>query len=178
MDELIDALDTQGNPTGETILKSQAHHDGIFHATVHIWFYTKTGEVLIQQRGKLKKTFPLLWDISVAGHVGAGETIINSALREIKEEIGITVKASELQKIGVFKAIRKHSKILIDCEFHHTYLAELKVPLAHLKKQESEVSALNLIPISIFETFVASDKFVPNTSAYYHTIFKAIEAQL
>jgi len=178
MDELIDVLDTHGIPTGESILKSQAHLEGIFHATVDIWFYTKTGKVLIQQRGKSKKTFPLLWDISVAGHVGAGETIDNGAIREIKEEIGLTVTKNDLQRIGVFKAIRKHSETLIDCEFHHTYLAELKIPLHQLEKQKSEVNALNLIPISAFETFVTSDKFVPNTSSYYNTIFNAIQARL
>ena len=40
MDELIDVLDADGNYTGETILKSVAHKNGVFHPTVHIWFYT------------------------------------------------------------------------------------------------------------------------------------------
>ncbi len=58
MDELLDILDTDGNPTGTTAMKSKAHRIGLFHATVHIWFYTSEGELLLQQRGKNKGTHP------------------------------------------------------------------------------------------------------------------------
>ena len=51
MDELIDILDDQGNLTGQNCLKSIAHQQGFNHATVHIWFYTFEGNVLLQQRG-------------------------------------------------------------------------------------------------------------------------------
>ena len=81
MDELIDILDSNGDFTGKTAMKSEAHKNGWFHATVHIWFYTTDGKILLQQRGKHKETHPLLWDVSVAGHVGAGEAIETSAIR-------------------------------------------------------------------------------------------------
>ncbi|MEP3384912.1 MAG: NUDIX domain-containing protein, partial [Flavobacteriaceae bacterium] len=100
MDELIDILDENGNHVGKTCLKSEAHLKGLFHPTVHIWFYTKDGGILFQKRGKDKKTFPLLWDVSVAGHIGAGEPIIEAAIREVEEEIGLKVLASDLDKIG------------------------------------------------------------------------------
>ncbi|MGB5821545.1 MAG: NUDIX domain-containing protein [Saonia sp.] len=182
MDELIDILDANGNFLGKTAMKSEVHRKGFFHSTVHIWLYTRSGKVLIQQRGKDKSTFPLIWDVSVAGHVGAGEEIELSAIREVKEEIGLTIVKGDLRKIGVFKSIHKHNKDLIDREFHHTFLCELKIPLEKLKKQESEVAALDLIPLLKFseETWGMAHlkKYVPHGIAYYSTIIKAIKAML
>ena len=41
MDELIDILNAEGKPLGTSAMKSVAHREGLFHATVHIWFYTE-----------------------------------------------------------------------------------------------------------------------------------------
>ncbi|WP_411032025.1 NUDIX hydrolase [Spongiimicrobium sp. 3-5] len=182
MDELIDILDTEGKFTGQTTMKSNAHQKGLFHPTIHVWFYTKDGQVLIQKRGKDKATFPLLWDVSVAGHVGSGEAIEKSAIREIEEEIGLIISEENLQKIGVFKSEHQHGPNFIDCEFHHTYLCKLNVPLTQLKKQDSEVDALSMIPIAQFESEInddlASQKYVPHHAEYYQTILTAIKTLL
>jgi len=182
MDEFIDSLDEHGKFTGKTILKSVAHRNGVFHPTVHIWFYSNRGEVLIQQRGKFKDTHPLLWDVSVAGHISAGEDIYKAAIREVKEEIGLSITKEDLIKIGVFKSSQRHEKNLIDNEFHHTFLCNLKVPFNTLKKQESEVEALTMIPLIKFAEEVWGlanpEKYVPHSTDYYKTIIKSIKKQL
>ncbi len=182
MDELVDILDVHGNLTGKTIMKSEAHKLGIFHPTVHVWFYTKDHNILLQQRGKKKDTFPLLWDASVAGHIGAKEPIEEAAVREVQEEIGITISKLVLKKIGVFKSIQKHHEKLIDCEFHHTFITELKVSLEKLLKQKSEVEQLKLTSLLQFseETWglAAPKNYVPHSSEYYKTVIKAIKKEL
>ncbi len=182
MDELLDILDSKGNPTGKTALKSEAHKTGLFHTTVHIWFFTLDGKLLIQQRAKQKDTYPLLWDVSVAGHVGAGEEIELSALREVEEEIGLTISKNDLEKIGVFKSVQKHRDNLTDCEFHHTFMCKLKVALIDLIKQDSEVEALNLISLTQFSEEVLSikhfKKYVPHKTDYYSTIIAAVRERL
>ena len=90
MEEYLDILDSFGNATGKTVLKSEAHKQGWFHNTAHVWFYTNDCEILLSQRAASKSIFPLLWDVSVAGHIDAGESIINGAIRETEEEIGLT----------------------------------------------------------------------------------------
>ncbi|SHI85177.1 NUDIX domain-containing protein [Arenibacter nanhaiticus] len=182
MDELIDILDSEGNFTGKTMMKSEAHKKGYFHPTVTIWCYNKKGEVLIQQRAHNKDTHPLLWDASVAGHIGAGEDKLRSAVREVEEEIGLKISEKDLIKIGVFKSVHRHHPTLIDCEFRHTFLCELKTDLENLTKQESEVKALALIPLSKFIEELhensSSKKYVPHDHGYYETIIKAIEKRL
>ncbi|MGF1559422.1 MAG: NUDIX domain-containing protein [Flavobacteriaceae bacterium] len=182
MDELLDILDQDGNASNATAMKSEAHEKGLFHATVHVWCFTCDARVLIQQRGKDKDTHPLLWDVSVAGHVGAGEEIEAAALRELEEEIGLKVSRADLQPIGIFKSVHEHSETFIDCEFNHTYLCELKIPLEMLRKQESEVEQLALISLNKFseETWGMANikKYVPHGSNYYATIIKEIEKRL
>jgi len=182
MDELIDILDADGNYTGKSIMKSEAHKKGIYHPSIHVWFYTKNGEVLIQQRAINKDTHPGLWDVSVAGHIGAGEDVVDSAIREVQEEIGLDITNKELHKLGVFKYSYHHHKDLLDCEFHHTFLSQLKVPLAMLKMQQTEVDDLSLISIPTFrkelESNLISRKYVPYEMEYYDTILSAIQKRL
>jgi|SRR5690554_3338537 len=182
MDELIDLLDADGNYTGKTLMKSEAHKKGLFHPSIHVWLYTENGEVLIQKRGKHKDTHPGLWDVSVAGHVGAGEDVIVSALREIQEEIGLTILEGDLHKVGVFKYRHHHRSDLVDCEFHHTFLGELKVPLKTLIMQESEVDDLALINLTLFKNELAntvtSTKYVLYDLAYFEAIYQAIKERL
>lgn len=151
MDELIDILDSNGNYTGESCLKSVAHQHGFFHATVHIWLYTKDEKVLLQQRAPTKKVFPNLWDISVAGHIGSGEKVLEAALREVYEEIGLQLEEKDLIKIGTRKHQVAHDNGIQDNEFHHVFIAELRVPLETLVVQEEEVAGLQLYDLSVLK---------------------------
>ena len=92
MEEIFDIIDTQGNPTGETVTREKAHAEGIPHRTAHIWIirekYGRT-EVLLQKRSMNKDSFPGKFDTSSAGHIQAGDEPLESALRELGEELGI-----------------------------------------------------------------------------------------
>ena len=115
MDELIDVLDIEGYKTGKTCLKSIIHSTGLYHATVHIWFYTAEGNILLQQRAASKAIYPLLWDVSVAGHLNAGESFKSGAIREIKEEIGFLPDIKKTVPLETFISTDEHFNF-------HTYL--------------------------------------------------------
>ncbi|MEA1786876.1 NUDIX domain-containing protein [Arenibacter sp. GZD96] len=178
MDEFVDILDAAGNDTGATAKKSEAHRKGLFHPTVHVWFYTFSGEILVQKRAKTKDTFPSLWDVSVAGHIAAGESAPKAALREVKEEIGLTILETDLKKIGYFKSVHRHSTALYDCEYQHTFICPLQVPIDTLFLQKSEVDDLKLISISTFNSELKDaylrKQYVPHDWVYYKTIIQAI----
>ena len=44
MEEIFDIIDTQGNPTGETVTREKAHAEGIPHRTAHIWMIRENME--------------------------------------------------------------------------------------------------------------------------------------
>ena len=175
MDELIDILDSDGNTTGKTCLKSVAHQNGYFHATVHIWFYTKNEKILLQKRAPTKKVFPNLWDISVAGHIGAGEKFENAALREVQEEIGLSLSKDDLIKIGTRKHEVSHDNGIQDNEFHHVFIAELKVDPKELTVQEEEVAGLQLFELDILKkTKNLENVLLPRFHDYYCSVYDKI----
>lgn len=179
MDELIDIVDENGNYTGKTCLKSEAHKHGYFHPTIHVWLYTKDHQVLLQKRALTKKVFPGLWDISVAGHIAAGEDIKIAALREIKEEIGLTLHPESLQKIGTRKHMVTHPNGIIDNEFHHVFIAELTIPINELTLEEEEVDELKLFSLETLKnTKNLENILLPRFHDYYCFVYDEIRNQL
>ena len=101
--EILDIVDEQGEPTGQTVERRKAHREGIRHRTAHVWLLRKHRgrvEILLQKRSSDKDSFPGCYDISSAGHIPAGVGYIPSALRELKEELGVEAKASQLLFCG------------------------------------------------------------------------------
>ena len=165
---------------GESYPKSVVHQKGYYHNTVHIWFYTKDNRILLAQRSYKKSICPGMWDVSVAGHVDAGETLEDAATREVWEEIGLEMHSQDLHKIGVFECFQDYDFGVSDNEFHHTYLSELKVPIDALKPDPEEVEAIKLVTIDDFveklEHSEHNGHFVSTNKAYYSIILKAIES--
>ncbi|SHN04346.1 NUDIX domain-containing protein [Polaribacter sp. KT 15] len=175
MDELIDILTPEGKSTGKTALKSEAHKNGWFHATVHIWLFTSDDKILLQKRAMTKKVFPGLWDISVAGHIGAGETILVAAQREVFEEIGLKLQEKDFIKIGTRIHQVKHLNGIIDNEHHHVFIAELKTPLSTLKIQEAEVDDIKLFNLKVLkDTKNLENVLLPRFHAYYCMVYDKI----
>ena len=63
---------------------------------VMVWIKNaKTGKYLVSQRSADKDTDPLKWE-TVAGYAISGDTSIDAALREVYEEVGISLKAEDV----------------------------------------------------------------------------------
>ena len=96
--EILDVVDENGNPIGETVERTVAHKTGVRHRTSHVWVVRKNNgsmEILLQKRSKNKDSHPGCLDCSSAGHIPAGVDFIPSAIRELKEELGIDAKEDE-----------------------------------------------------------------------------------
>ena len=179
MDELIDILTPEGKSTGKTALKSEAHKNGWFHATAHIWFFTSDKKILLQKRALTKKVFPGIWDISVAGHIGAGEEVLEGAKREVFEEIGLILEDKEFIKIGTRIHQVTHENGIQDNEHHHVFIAELKTPVSELTMQPEEVAGLELWDLKVLkETKNLENVLLPRFHAYYVTVYDKILNEL
>jgi isopentenyldiphosphate isomerase len=147
MEEQYDILNEQGEPTGEVLPKSEVHDRELWHASSCIWIYNDAGEVLLQKRGPDKKTFPNTWDVSVAGHIAAGETPEAAAVREVKEEIGVDINPDELELVLHTSDIVPFFPNKHHPEYCWVYILHKNLDLKHLLMQESEVTDLKLIAI-------------------------------
>ena len=178
MEEYIDIVTKEGLPTGKSALKKEIHTKGYYHNTAHVWLYTKDGDILLAQRAASKKICPLLWDVSVAGHVDAGESIEHGAIREVKEEIGLTLSENDLTKIGVSECFQSYDNGIMDNEFHHTYISELKIKPTELKIDKTEVAAIKLVSLDSFQSLIdnigSDNHFVASNKPYYEFVLKHI----
>lgn len=145
--ELFDELDSEGNKTGVVKERSIVHEEGAFHATSHIWIVRKNGsggyDVLLQKRSEDKDSNPGCYDISSAGHVEAGHGYLESALRELREELGIEAQPEQLREIGLRRCGfwgEFYGRTFIDNELSMLYLYEEPVAIENLTLQKSEVS--------------------------------------
>lgn len=180
-DELIDILNDDLT-VSKTCLKSDAHKHGYLHASIHVWFYTDSGEILIQKRSSTKIAFPNLWDVSVAGHISTGENEITAALREVEEEIGLVISKDAILKIGSYHETHQHRPDFIDNEIHLIYISKLYTPINELKIQKEELSAIKLISIDIFKKELENPNFsktyVPHSEKYYKFVLQNILKQI
>ena len=145
--ELFDVINPDGSKTGVVKERGVAHREGALHATVHTWIVRpndKSGyDVLLQKRSLCKDSNPGNYDISSAGHVDAGDETLESALRELQEELGIQAAKGELMEVGThrgqFEAVF-HGRLFKDNELSTVYLYQKPVDIEKLTLQESEVS--------------------------------------
>ncbi len=94
--ELLEIVDEQDKVIGiET--RDNIHQQGLLHREIHIWVKNDKGEILFQRRSPTKDTYPNLLDASVGGHVEPGMTYEATAVKEMKEELGLSVNIKDIQ---------------------------------------------------------------------------------
>lgn len=86
--ELLDIVD-EHNHIIACGSRAQIHKSGDWHRGVHIFLFTPTGELLVQQRSRSQDTYPGSLDCSVSEHLKIGETYYEGAVRGLKEELGL-----------------------------------------------------------------------------------------
>jgi 8-oxo-dGTP pyrophosphatase MutT (NUDIX family) len=90
------------------------------NAHVWLWKHGANGiEVLLQRRSMTKKRRPGYYHISAGGHINVGENPVDTAVRETKEELGLSLDPSKLYLAHI---VRMPSKWR---DFAHVYTYEL-----------------------------------------------------
>ena len=162
--EILDIVDEEGKPTGSMISREEAHRKGILHRTAHVWIVRKKDDaydVLLQKRSIEKESFPGMYDTSSAGHIPAGCEPITSALRELKEELGIEAGESDLKYIGQFRIQYEkqfHGHIFKDNEVTSVYLYDKDVDISSLQLQNEEVEEVSWFALDEVYTEIQHDR--------------------
>ena len=146
--EIFDICDEYGNPTGETVTRQEAHEKGIRHRTAHVWIVRiRDGkyQVLLQKRSLQKDSFPGQLDTSSAGHIPAGDEPVQSALRELEEELGIHAGPEDLEYAGQFQVHYEkkfHGNLFRDNEVANVYICRKDISLSDITIQEEELESV------------------------------------
>ncbi len=89
-DEIFDVVDERDAVIGQRP-RSEVHRLGLRHRAVHILVFNRHGQMFLQKRSMKKDMDPGRWDSSAAGHLSAGEDYDAAALRELREELGLSL---------------------------------------------------------------------------------------
>lgn len=71
---------------------------GILHRAFTVFIFNDKGQLLIQQRSKFKKLWPLFWETSCSSHPQKRENCLEVAKKRLKEELGIKCPPQFLTK--------------------------------------------------------------------------------
>lgn len=90
--EQIACFDNSGNPA-ESKIRSVIHNKPlqIWHGITNIWIMNLQGEILCTRRSSHVSGNPGKWQTYVGGHMRSGYTFIQTAIRELSEELGLSI---------------------------------------------------------------------------------------
>ena len=92
-EEIFDVVDDHDVVIGRAP-RSEVHRRGLKHRAVHVLVFNAEGRLFLQKRSMKKDCFPGAWDSSASGHLDTGEDYDACAVREVREEIGVTLGAA------------------------------------------------------------------------------------
>ena len=90
-DELVDIVD-ESDHVVDSVPRRVMRAERLRHRAVFIAVVDGMGRLLVHRRSPAKDVWPGWCDIAVGGVVGAGETYLEAAHRELAEEIGVTTE--------------------------------------------------------------------------------------
>ncbi len=111
--------------------RSEVHARGLLHRAIHVMVFNSSGEVFLQKRSMKKDRQPGVWDSSCSGHVDSGEDYDQTAVRELREEIGLNLSAPPERLFKIDACVET------DAEFVWVYRCQNNGPF-HLQPEEIE----------------------------------------
>lgn len=149
MEEYLDIRTADGKVTGEVKARTAVHTDGDLHGTSHVWLIRHKGngkfDILLQKRAAGKDAYAGCYDISSAGHIPAGSDYLESAIRELEEELGIKATPEQLKFVGMHDGEMQaefYGKPFHNHEISAIYIYDNPVEDSDFVLQEEEVESV------------------------------------
>jgi isopentenyldiphosphate isomerase len=154
-EEILDLVDEANHVIGK-VRRGRVHGDpSLRHRAVHVFVKDESGRLFLQRRSKNKRVQPGKWDTSVGGHLTAGQTYEEGALKELGEELGVALPDPKTLKVS-------HEYVWqTDFETEHikTFILEYNGPF---KLQEAEVEDGKFWTSKELKEGVGKGIFTPN----------------
>ncbi len=160
-EELWDVYDRDRISTGRTHRRGDLIPDGDYHLVVHVWVKNREGKILLTRRSA-NKGFPHMWECS-GGSAVVGENSITAAIREVKEETGISVVPESGRVIKSMRRVNDHVDV---------WLFETDAKLSDVRLQEGETCDAKLVTKNEMSEMVKREELVPYS--YFNDIWECI----
>lgn len=175
--ELWQVYESNGSPiTGVGIDPDESRRTpDVVVGAVHVWIWRRregSVEILLQKRSHEKPTWPGYIDISAAGHVNLGESLLDAAVRETREEVGYDIDIGRLWHFFTYRSAKTGLK--------WAYLYELTEESVDFVFNDGEVEQLEWVGLEDFELMTQSPEkhgLVPHIAEYFSLLLSAIREQ-
>ncbi len=154
--ELWDILDEDGRLTGRTIERGKPLKKGEYHLIVHIWIRNSKGEYLIQKRSSQAGAWPGVWGVA-GGSAISGESSLDAALREVKEELGLSFEPGALKRLYRVRYKSVFSDLWIACR---------DINPEDVRIQKEEVSEVKYACMDEILSMMGGNEFINFGEAY------------
>ena len=162
--ELWDLYDENRNLANVSVQRDEPIPQGLRHLSVHIWIVNSKREFLIQKRSANKKKFPNMWSMT-GGAVLKGETSEQGAIREVAEELGVSL---DLRHSSIIHTIVRPNN------FVDIWLARQDFDISEVTKQDEEVSEVKWANINEIDTLIQQNLFTPSVLEGLSAVLKTI----
>lgn len=112
-----------------------------------------------------------MWDVSVAGHISAGQDALAAAAREINEEVavnlGYNVDIKDFRYMYSFRKEQKYSEDFIERQFYDFFILRTTgIDDKTLYFQEEEVQAVRFVDLNDIQKMIAQKEIVDRPEVY------------
>ena len=163
--EILDLYDENGKKLHKTHIRGIPLNINEYCIAVDIWIKNSKGQILLTQRHPLK-AYPMKWECT-SGCIVAGEDSITGALREVKEEIGITLSKNEGGKIQ--RITRDNQNMIFDI-----FLFKKDIEIKETKLQDGEVIDIKWVGKEELDQMFKRDEMVEPISYIQELIAKRV----
>ena len=150
MMEVWDVYDKERRKTGRTHVRGTPMAPGDYHIVTDIWTINQAGKLLLTQRHP-QKTFGLWWECT-GGSAQAGESSLESVLRELSEEVGIHAWPEDVR---LLHSVQRPER------FVDTYVTIQNVTEKDLILQEEEVVDARFVTLEEVKELWGAGKMLP-----------------
>lgn len=140
--ELIRIVDINGDFTGEMMDRKIVHDKNLLHNEISVLIINEKKQVLLQKRSATKRFNPNKWGL-ISGHVDGDETLIEAAIRETHEEIGLLLNESDLHSF----CERELKQEDVNSHFRYFFYVNSSKDLKGFIIQKEEVSEIRWFDI-------------------------------
>jgi 8-oxo-dGTP pyrophosphatase MutT (NUDIX family) len=203
-EDLVNVYDPQGRVAG-AMPREQAKGCGLVLGAINVLLVGARGEVLLQRRPEDKENGGR-WDKTVGGHVDAGETFDEAAVREAGEELfgdggsprvrlardeaelGSLLATADLSREVVFRRVALQLNLrdvrlvpggsaIRNVVYHvASYLGRTDVPLGGFRPQADEIAGLRHAAPAEVDALLVRGELAPNMAFLWLTHAHALLA--
>ncbi len=162
--EIFPLVNEKGEVTGKAT-RAECHNGSmLLHPVIHIHIFNSNGKLYLQKRSEKKDIFPGLWDSSAGGHIDYGESPEKAAIRETKEELGLSLTC--LNFLGTHIIQTKY-----ECEFTYCYFV---ITDETVTPDRDEVSDGQFLSMEEIKGNLGKGIFTPNFEADYNLFLSGL----